>query len=414
MRILHVITRLDRGGSATNTLLTVAGLPSPFQQSLIFGKTREFPRLYLELQGKVEMVEVPELVRNPSPIKDLVALLKIYRLIRRGRFDLVHTHTSKAGILGRVAARLAGVPRIVHTPHGHIFTGYAGLALTAFFILLERWAAGFTDRIIGLTDREIRDHLERKIGRPEQFVSIPSGVDVERFEREQVSRGGEGERGREAEHSPRLLGSSAPVLKLGLPPSVFLIGSVGRLEPIKGHRYLLEAFRDLAPRFPNLYLALVGDGELLPKLRSQAQRFGLADRILFLGWRDDIPALLHTFDLFVLPSLNEGMGRTLVEAMAASLPIVATKVCGIPEVLGEGEAGLLVEAGSASALAQGIEKLLLDPELRVQLGKAAQERSRRYSVEAMLQKIEALYRQLLITPSPRLSPIGGEGKGEGG
>jgi len=377
VRILHVITRLDRGGSATNTLLTVAGLPPPFQQSLVFGKTREFPKLYLELQGKVEMVEIPELVRNPSPVKDVVAFVKLYRLIKKGRFDLVHTHTSKAGILGRVAARLAGVPRIVHTPHGHIFTGYAGRVLTRFFILLERWAATFTDRIIGLTDREIQDHLTRKIGRPEQFVSIPSGVDLTRFERIERSE------------------AFAVKASLGLPPSAFLIGSVGRLEPIKGHRHLLQAFQALAPRFPNLYLAFAGEGELLPELRSSAQRQGLADRVLFLGWRDDIPTLLQTFDLFVFPSLNEGMGRALVEAMAVGLPIVASRVGGIPEVLDEGKAGLLVEAGRASALAQGIEKLLLDPERRIRFGTMARERARAYSVETMLHKIQALYRQLL-------------------
>jgi len=358
-----------------NTLLTVAGLPPPFRQSLVFGKTREFPKLARELQGKVEMVEVPELVRNPSPVKDVLAFLKLYGLIRRGRFDLVHTHTSKAGVLGRVAARLAGVPRIVHTPHGHIFTGYAGKTLTCLFILLERRAATFTDRIIGLTDREVQDHLEQKIGRAEQFVSIPSGVDLKRFERVEQSE------------------ALAVKASLGLSPSARLIGSVGRMEPVKGHRYLLDAFRYLAPRFPNLYLAFAGEGELLPELRSCARSEGLADRVFFLGWREDVPALLHTFDLFALPSLNEGMGRALVEAMAAGLPIVATRVCGIPEVLGE--AGLLVEAGNVQALAGGIERLLLDPELRARLGKVAQERAQSYSVEVMLSKIQALYHQLL-------------------
>lgn len=375
-RVLHLITRLDRGGSATNTLLTIARLPSCFSQSLIYGRTREFPQLALELQGKVEMVEVPELVREVSPVKEAMALWKIYRFIRRGRFDLVHTHTSKAGILGRVAARLAGVPRIVHTPHGQIFTGYAGRSLTALFVLLERWAATFTDRIIGLTDQESRDHLERKIGRPEQFVSIPSGVELEAFEKVQ------GE-------------ARAVKTSLGLPPSARLIGSVGRLEPVKGHAYLLEAFAALAPRFTDLYLALAGEGELLPQLRSRARSEGLADRILFLGWRDDIPGLLQAFDLFVLPSLNEGMGRALVEAMAAGLPIVAARAGGVPEVLAEGEAGLLVEAGSALALARGIETLLLDPARGVRLGTAARERAQRYSVEVMLEKLGALYRELL-------------------
>ena len=374
MRILHLITRLDRGGSATNTLLTVGGLPSPFGQSLIYGRTVEFPQLARELQRKVEMAEVPQLVRSPSPIKDLVAFLKIYGLLRRQRFDLVHTHTSKAGILGRVAARLAGVPHIVHTPHGQAFNGYAGKVLTGLFVLLERWAATFTDRIIGLTDQEIRDNLERRIGEPHQFVNIPSGIDLKWFESS----------GREA---------AEVKASLGLLPSARLIGSVGRLEPIKGHEYLLDAFATLAPRFPDIHLALVGDGELLPELRSRAENAGLTERVLFLGWREDVPSLLQAFDLFVFPSLSEGMGRALVEAMAAGLPVVATRVCS--EVLAEGEAGYLVEPASAASLAAGIETLLLDPELHSRLVKAGRDRARNYSVEAMLQKIGDVYQDVL-------------------
>lgn len=375
-RILHIITRLDRGGSTTETLVTAAGLPGVFRPSLIYGRTHDWPALPAGIREKVEMIEVPELVRDPAPLKDLRALLKLHRLIRRGKFDLVHTHTSKAGILGRVAARLAGVPRIVHTPHGHIFTGYYGRALTRLFILLERWAATFTDRIIALTDQEIRDHLERGIGRPEQFVSIPSGIEVDALDRAP----GQVEAVRAA---------------LGLAPDARLIGSVGRLEPVKGHRFLLDALRDLAPRFPDLHLALVGDGELLPELRAQAGRSGLADRVLFLGWRNDVPRLLPAFHLFVLPSENEGMGRALVEAMAAGLPIVASRAGGVPEVLGEGEAGLLVEAANAPALAQAIETLLRDRALGARLGEAARKRAHRYSVATMLREIEALYRGLL-------------------
>lgn len=376
MRILHLITRLDRGGSATNTLLTVAGLSSPFGQSLIYGRTAEFPQLARTLQPQVRMAELPQLVRRPSPIKDLIAFVKIYRLLRKERFDLVHTHTSKAGLLGRIAARLAGVPHIVHTPHGQAFNGYAGKVVTALFVLLERWTATFTDRIIGLTDQEVRDNLKRRIGVPQQFVSIPSGIDLKPFEK-----------------GKRNVGDIKT--SLGLSPSARLIGSVGRLDPVKGHRYLLDAFAILAPRFPDLTLAIVGDGELLPELRSRAKHFGLADRILFLGWREDVSDLLHAFDLFVFPSLSEGMGRALVEAMAAGLPVVASRVCSIPEVLAEGEAGYLVEPASAGALAAGIEALLHDPELRGRLTKAARERARDYSVEAMLQKIETVYQDLL-------------------
>ncbi len=376
MRILHLITRLDRGGSATNTLLTVAGIPPPFEQSLIYGRTRDFPQLARTLERQVEMQELPDLIRSPSPLKDLVAFWKIYRLLRRGRFDLIHTHTSKAGILGRFAARMAGVPHIIHTPHGQAFNGYAGRLMTALFILVERWAATFTDWIIGLTDQEVRDNLERGIGEPGQFVSIPSGIDLKPFARR--------------DKSPAEVKTS-----LGLSPSARLIGSVGRLDRVKGHTYLLDAFGVLAPRFPDLYLALVGDGEMLLDLRSRVEQSGLTDRILFLGWREDIPDLLHAFDLFVFPSLSEGMGRALVEAMASGLPIVATRVCSVPEVLAEGKAGYLVEPANSAALAQGIETLLLDPALCSRLANAARERAPRYSVETMLHKIQALYQDLL-------------------
>jgi glycosyltransferase involved in cell wall biosynthesis len=376
LRILHLITRLDRGGSATNTLVTVAGLPSAFGQSLVYGRTVDFPQLARRVQRQVEMAELSQLVRRPAPFKDLIAFLKIYRLLRRERFDLVHTHTSKAGILGRIAARLAGVPHIVHTPHGQAFNGYAGRLVTALFVLLERWVATFTDRIIALTEQEIHDNLARRIGQPQQFVSIPSGIDLTRFEK--------------SDRDALQVKAS-----LGLHPSARLIGSVGRLDQVKGHSYLLDAFTMVAPRFADLCLVLVGDGELLPELRSRTQDAALTDRVLFLGWREDVPALLHALDVFVFPSLSEGMGRALVEAMAAGLPIVATRVCSIPEVLADGEAGLLVEPASAPALAQGIERLLRDPELRGRLAKAARERARGYSIEAMLQKIEVVYRSVL-------------------
>lgn len=392
MRILHIITRLDRGGSATNTLLTASSLAPSIRSSLVFGRTREASELLVQLADKMELVEVRALVRRPSPVRDLLALLRLYWIIRRGRFDLVHTHTSKAGFLGRTAARLAGVPRLVHTPHGDIFTGYSGRTLTTLFILLERWAATFTDRIIGLTDQESHAHLERKIGQPGQYVSIPSGIDIERFRRPLSPT-----------HPSRL----SPVQEEGwsrgeLPGDIEpvsshtrIIGSVGRLEPVKGHAYLLEAFATVASHFPQLLLVLVGDGPLRTALQGLAARLGIASRVRFLGWREDVPALLHAFDLFAFPSLNEGMGRGLVEAMAAGLPIVAFRAGGIPEVLGEGEAGLLVEAGNAAALAHGIARLLRDPGLRSRLRTAAQARADYYSIETMLAKIAALYRKLL-------------------
>ncbi len=376
-RILHVITRLDRGGSATNTLLTVAGLSGSFRQTLVYGRTRDLPPLAAQLADRLDTVELPALVREPAPLHDLRALVALTRLMRRGRFDLVHTHTSKAGILGRAAGRLARVRRIVHTPHGHYFHGgYAGPAMIRLFVHLERWAATFTDRIVALTDQEARDHLRLGIGTPARFVTIPSGVELAPYEKPPEP-------------------PAAVRAALGLPPDAWLVGAVGRLEPVKGHRHLVEAVAHLAPRIPGLYLALAGDGELGPELQARVRDAGLADRVRFLGWRDDTPTLLHAFDVFAFPSLNEGMGRALVEAMAAGRPIVASRAGGIPEVLGDGEAGVLVEPGDAVALARGIERLLGDPPLRARLAEAARRRAERYGVDVMLERIAALYRELL-------------------
>jgi glycosyltransferase involved in cell wall biosynthesis len=381
-RVVHVITRLDPGGSATSTLLTVDGLAGAYQQSLVYGRTRQATPLLAALRGRVELVELPALVREPAPLRDARACRALYRLMRRSRPDLVHTHTSKAGILGRLAAWLAGVPRIVHTPHGHVFHGYAGRLRTRGFVHLEGWAARVTDRIVGLTDQEARDHLAHGIGRPEQFVTIPSGIDLAPFDKP---------------HD----GGHALRAALGLPAAARIVGAVGRLEPIKGHRHLVEAFAELAPRVPDLYLVLVGDGECEAALRARLEAAGLGARVRFLGWREDVATVLPALDVFAFPSLNEGMGRALVEAMAAGRPIVAARAGGIPEVLADGAAGLLVPAGEGPALARAIERLLADPALGAQLGEAARRRAAQYSVTTMLARTEQLYRELLEGPARR-------------
>jgi glycosyltransferase involved in cell wall biosynthesis len=377
VRVLHVITRLDADGSATNTVLTAHRLTPRFRSALAFGPVTRLPPLAEAARDVVELIEIPDLVRDPAPVQDVRALIRLWRIMRHGQYDLVHTHTSKAGFLGRLAARLAGVTRIVHTPHGHVFGGgYARPWLTRVFAMLERWAARHTDRIVTLTELEIRDYLALRIGRREQYACIPSGVDLDA-----IASGPEP--------------SAAARARLGLPASAIVIGSVGRLEPVKGHLHLLEAFIELAPRHPALYLTILGEGPLRAALVDRAAAVGLADRVRLPGRRDDVPALLPALDAFVFPSLNEGMGRALVEAMAAGLPVVASRAGGIPEVLEDGRAGLLVDPGDPGALARGIEAVLTDAELAKRLARAARARARGYTLDEMLRRIEAMYRELL-------------------
>jgi glycosyltransferase involved in cell wall biosynthesis len=298
-------------------------------------------------------------------------------LIKREKFAIVHTHTSKAGILGRLAARMAGVPLVVHTPHGHIFSSYFSSIETRVFIWLERIWAIFTDRIITLTEGCKRDHVRLHIARPEKFVTIPSGVDPQRF----------------SNHDPALPQHIRERLKLPLKGRI--IGTVARLDPIKGIPYLLEAVKRLIPRHPDIHCVIVGDGVLRRELECFVQRLGLQPRVTFLGLQDDVPQLLSLMDVFVLPSLNEGMGRVLVEAGLMAKPIVATNVSGIPDLVTHDYTGILVAPKDSQALAEGIREMLEDSVKAQRLGQQARMRMLAgFTVQDMVAKIDALYKEV--------------------
>ena len=387
MKVLHIITRLDRGGSADNTLLSCIGQRRRGHEVVLAagpGLTEESPlRPRAESEG-VELVRIPSLVRAVDPLKDWGALRACRRLIREGRFDLVHTHTSKAGILGRLAARLVGGCRVVHTPHGHVFYGYFGPWKTRLFVWAERLMARWTDAIVTLTDREAEEHLALGVGRPSQFVTIFSGIPLPPAK----ARGGADPARRQA---------------LGLPPEGMLVGSVGRLDPVKGHGLLIRAFARLRDRHPGARLILIGDGEEREAYQALARELEIAERVRFLGWRGDVDDLLGELDLFVFPSRNEGMGRAAVEAMAAGLAVVATRTGGLTEVVRDGETGLLVPPGDADALSAAMDRLLARPEERRAMGEAGRNLAQAYSAERMCEKIEGLYQRLLAPTAPGLA-----------
>jgi len=253
-----------------------------------------------------------------------------------------------------------------------VFYGYSGALLSQIFIWLERWAARFTDSIIALTSADAEEHVRFKIAAPEKIAVIHSGVDFAPFD-----AGGE-----EREAMRR---------SLGIDPQGLVIGSIGRLTAIKGQADLIQAFAGVQSRVDNAWLLLVGDGEERQVLEEKARSLGLAEWVVLPGWREDIPDLLRAMDIFALPSLNEGMGKALVEAMYAGLAAVASRVGGIPELIEHGREGLLVPASRPDLLEEAMVKLAVDEEQRRQLGGAAAQKARDYSVESMIDKIEALY-----------------------
>ncbi|MDV2496613.1 MAG: glycosyltransferase [bacterium] len=381
-KVAHIITRLDRGGSPDNTLLTVLGHdPARYRVTLVSGLTTFPSPLVRRLKDRPDIAVhfLPTLVRAIRPLSDLRALWALYLLCRRERFDLVHTHTSKAGILGRWAAWLAGCRRLVHTSHGSVFTGYSGPIISRLFIYAERLTAAITDTIITLTPRGIEDHLVWHIAPEEKFTAVPSGVELEGF----------------APPSPADGGSSVRAA-LSLHPDEPIVGSVGRLDRVKGYDQLIEASDLVLRERPDAWFVVAGDGQERGALEAQARRLGVAGRWRFLGWQERLEPLYHAFDISVLPSRNEGMGRAAVEALACGLPVVATAVGGVPSVVEDGVTGLLVPPEDPHALARAILQLLEDETARRRMGEAGPKWVReRFSCQAMLDGIERVYSRLL-------------------
>ncbi len=390
-KVIHVITRFDKGGSAENTFLTVRGLDKErYDVCLISGLSQESRMSRQEAagaevnlaeaeKGGVRIITIPELVRNIDPVKDIKALFRLMSIFKQENPDIVHTHTSKAGILGRWAAFfIAKTPIIVHTPHGHIFWGYFNSWKTSVLIFLERLTARITDRIIMLTEQERKDHLRFAVAAEEKFAVIHSGVDLHDFLNVFIDPADVKE-------------------KLGIPRDSFVVGTVGRLTPVKGQKYLMEAAAKIVQREPRAMFVFLGDGELLAGFTEMASVPGIKDHLKFLGWRPDVADVMSAFDVFVLPSLNEGMGKVLVEAMAMGKPIIASNVGGIQDLVTHGENGLLVPPADGDALADAILDLYENPDKRESMGKAGRQMAVEYGVDAMLRKIDALYQACLAT-----------------
>jgi glycosyltransferase involved in cell wall biosynthesis len=376
LRVLRVIARLNVGGPARHVTLLDKGLRAAgFETLLAHGDVSpgEASLEGLIEQAKIPSRRIPGLGRRISPVSDLRAFAALVSLVFQVRPDIVHTHTAKAGTLGRLAAFLYNTTRprarrcvVVHTFHGHVLTGYFGRAASVMVRGIERAQGLITDCVLVLSPRQRTDIAERfRVVDAAKVHVLPLGLELE-----------------------PLAALPAPV-----PSPAVVFGFVGRFVPIKNLPMLIAAFADVHAQLPASRLLLVGDGDDRAAVEADVAARGLQGAVAFGGWRNDLTALYREIDVLVLTSLNEGTPVAAIEAMAAGLPVVATDVGGVADVIEHGVTGLLVPSGAVAELAAAMIRLGNSPGERARLGRGGRESVRaRYSAQRLVTDVARLYR----------------------
>ena len=382
IKLAQVITRMDWAGSSDIVRVLSQGLDKNiYEVKLIIGKSKNLTlknQKFLE-DFKNNIIKIPFLRREINPFFDFIAFILLYLIFKKEKFDIIHTHTSKAGFLGRISAKLASRAKTIYMPHGHIFYGYFNPLISRLFIFLEKLGGFFTDRIIALTELEKRDFLSLGIKKSEFDITVvPSGIEI-------------GEILEVREEAKEKLRK-----ELGFDLEETLVGMVSRLELVKGPIYFIEAIPYILKKFAKAKFLVVGEGAQLGRLIRRAKELGIEKKVLFLGWRQNVLEILSILDVLVQPSLNEAVGRVLLEAQLLGIPVVATNVGGIPEVVRDRRSGLLVKAGDSQALAKAVIELLEDGEKRKTYSRAGQNWVREnFSFQKMVEKIDRIYKSLL-------------------
>ncbi len=394
IRVLHVITRLILGGAQENTLLTVVGQQQdPRYRVTLLAGVDEGPEGTLHDQARaagVDLVLLPTLVRPIRPVLDVRAFVALYRFMRKGHYDIVHTHSSKAGILGRLAARAAGVPIVVHTLHSLVFHEYQAAWKNRLYVALKKLCAPRTDVLISVNDKTTAGALAAGIGRPDQYVTIYSGMDLDPF----LSIAGR-------------MSPAEAKRRLGLPEDAPVVGKVARLTPLKGHEQFFDAAEKIARAEPRAHFLLVGGGALREELEARARRLGIADRTRFAGLvpPGDVPAHIQAMDVVVHASLREGIARVIPQAGAVGKPVVAFAMDGAPEVIVDGVSGYLVAPRDTAAMAEKVLDLLGSPARRHTFGAAGRDfAAAHFRVEQMVARIDAVYTQLVAARGLEAKP----------
>jgi glycosyltransferase involved in cell wall biosynthesis len=377
IKVLHIHTLPIVSGSGINTYLSMRGMDKGLYE-VELGCAPGGRLAHLVEENHMTVRPFKNLVQPVHPVKDILTLMDLTIFLKRNPYHIVHTHNSKAGFLGRLAAKLAHVPVIIHTVHGFAFHDQESSWRRLLFRNLERLASHWCDRMIFISQPLVDWAIRERIVSKAKMIKIYSGIELERFQpvttdvKNKIRR------------------------KWKIKQESAVIGIVSKLWEGKGHAVLLEGFKALKKEMDHAFLVIVGEGYLYDRLRKMVIGDGLFDSVLFTGFQMDVSAIIATFDVAVLPSFFEGMGRVLLEAMSMEKPVVASRVGGIPDLVEHGVNGLLVSPGNVKELADALRRILNDRDLALRMGKEGRKRvQEQFGAGAMVESIEKVYREVL-------------------
>jgi glycosyltransferase involved in cell wall biosynthesis len=384
LRIIHIITRMIVGGAQENTLLSVEGLNrmGGYAVDLVSGVDGGPEG---DLLGRAAetcpLTVIPQLYRRINLPDDTITLVKLYQIIRRGRYHIVHTHSSKAGFLGRLAARIASSPVVIHTQHGLVFHPYQPWLVNRIWRATEKICDSLTDHFISVSDNLTKAALAAGIGTPDKYTTVYSGMELDWYLHSTADR-------------------KAIRQEFNIPQEAPVVGKIARLFPLKGHEFLFNAAPEIVRRWPEVRFFLVGDGILSDHFKDRARCMGLTKNFVFAGLiqRQRVPELISAMDIVVHTSLREGLARVLPQALAMGKPCVAFDLDGAPEVVIPGKTGFLVKACDSIGLAASISKLIEDRNLQQAMGEAGKKLvDPRFRAETMVSQIADVYQMVLAT-----------------
>ena len=382
IKVAHIIARMITGGADENTLFTMEGLDkNKYEIDLITGEKFDKSILNKVKNNHFDIIQIKGLKWKLNFLYDLIILIKLIKLLWKNHYDIVHTHTTKAGILGRIAAHMAGVPIIVHGLHGSTFQAFNSGLLNWLLFLFEKLTGRFTDAYISVSSLLSEKYIEKGIGKKDNYHTVYSGMELEIFY---------GVRGK--------IDCRKKQRELGIDSKDFVIGNVARLETRKGHKFLIDAFKKAMEERKGcpVKLLIIGEGNKRENLENYVKELNLENKVIFTGYREDVEELMAIMDIFVLTSLREGLPRVLVQAAAVGIPSVAFDVDGVPEIIRDNYNGFLVKSGDVKQLTKRIMQYIDHKELLVLHGKNGRESIKgKWSVEDMIGKIDEIYQNLV-------------------